>query len=63
MQARDWRRDPHAAAGMKWMADPFTVTVNVGHPFSGEKYGFYSYLYALERLGVLYETDFFGRHD
>jgi hypothetical protein len=45
--------------GFHWMEDHFSVTEN----HSGEKAWIYYYLYGLQRLGALYETDTIGTHD
>jgi hypothetical protein len=60
----NWKHDRAAQAGLAWIAKRFTVAENPGPP---EKHGgglnHYYYLYALERLGVLASTEFFGPHE
>ncbi|MFG0261410.1 MAG: DUF4159 domain-containing protein [Novipirellula sp. JB048] len=51
-------KDP-VEAGLKWLGDRFTTTVNPG----GDSMTFYYYLYALERVGRLSGRRFIGGHD
>jgi hypothetical protein len=66
MLGRDWTRDKVVQDGMAWMAVNFSVTENVG---PSETHGgrpnawLYYTLYALERVGMLYDTAFVGTHD
>jgi len=48
---RDWKKDSFVKGGMNWLSSHFGVDAN------------YYYLYGLERAGVLYGTETFGRHD
>jgi len=54
----DWKRDDPTNAGVNWIRDNFSVTEN---PRRGRAHLYY-YLYALERAGILYGTETFGRH-
>jgi ferric-dicitrate binding protein FerR (iron transport regulator) len=58
MLGRPWKSDPDVLAAMNWLAKHFTVKENP----PGKEHHFY-YLYALERAGMLYETDKFGPFD
>lgn len=58
IQGKDWKKDPDIADGMSWLASRFTVRENPGR---GAEWHFY-YLYALERVGMLYGTDLIGGH-
>jgi len=60
----DWKKDKVVNGGINWIADHFSVGENAG---AGEVWGnqktfHYYYLYALERLGVLYGTPVLGTH-
>jgi hypothetical protein len=50
MLGREWKREPVLKAGVNWITQSFTISNN------------YYYLYGLERAGVLYGTDKFGRN-
>ena len=66
MLGEDWKRDKVAAGGMAWLAKNFSVTENVGPCETGGQAPnefLYYYLYALERVGMLYDTPFVGNHD
>jgi len=59
-----WKRDPAVMGGMNWLAKNFTVTKNAGWcDVGGEPGPHYYYLYALERAGVLYGTEWIGKHE
>jgi hypothetical protein len=60
----DWTRNKLVRGGMNWVTNHFTVGENPGITQFGwnRKCFQYYYLYALERLGVLYGTEYFGRH-
>lgn len=63
---RDWKKDRLVQCAMAWMAKNFSVTANMGGPShggSGPTGWLYYYLYALERLGMLYGTDRIGAAD
>jgi hypothetical protein len=50
MLGRDWKKTTSIKAGVNWVAQSWTVTSN------------YYYLYGLERAGVLYGHEKFGRY-
>ena len=63
---KDWKKDPLVNAGLSWMAAHYSVDENTGGPShggKGPKGWLYYYLYALERLGILYDTAKIGGHD
>jgi len=51
--------DKAIQSGLAWLAKNFSVTENVAN---GPQHHHY-YLYALERAGILAETEFFGTHE
>jgi len=61
MLGRDWKRNAATKAGANWIASNFSVTDNVGRsdPKDWQYYG----LYAIERAGVLYDVEKFGKMD
>lgn len=61
----DWKREPAVLDGMAWVAQHFTVKGNMGKelPPAPHPGWHYYYLYALERAGMLYGTQFIGRND
>jgi len=62
----DWKKDKVVAGGMGWLIKNFSVTENVGPCETGGKDAkefLYYYLYALERVGMLYDTPLVGNHD
>ncbi len=68
MLGRDWKGDPAVADGLAWLDKHWSVTENpggseTGGPGKGEKTWHLYYLYALERLGMLYYTTRVGGHD
>lgn len=58
---KNWRRAPSVNKGVAWLADKFTVKKNPNNP--GKDHWTYYYLYALERTGILADTDKIGPHD
>jgi hypothetical protein len=50
MLGRDWKKSAAIKGGVNWTAQYFALSSN------------YYYLYGLERAGILYGTDKFGRH-
>jgi len=65
-ERQTWKKDPVVQSGLAWLAKNFSVTENPGGPGEhGDPKGLfiYYYLYALERVGMLYGTDLFGKHD
>jgi hypothetical protein len=66
MLGEDWKKDKVVAGGMGWLVKNFSVTENVGPCETGGQAPnefLYYYLYALERVGMLYDTPFVGNHD
>ncbi len=62
-KARSWKRDRDIHAGIRWLANHFTVRVNPGSFKDREndtQCMLYYYLYALERAGTLCGTENFG---
>jgi hypothetical protein len=59
MLKRDWRQDPVVLDGIAWLNQNFTVSTNPGKYPEWHHY----YLYALERVGMLYNTWMIGSHD
>jgi hypothetical protein len=64
MLGMDWKKDNLVRGGMNWLTNNFTVTEHVGMVTLGyeKTNSLYYYLYSLERVGVLYGTEFLGRH-
>jgi hypothetical protein len=60
----DWKKDSNVLSGLAWMAQNFSVSENPGR--AGKEGGalkwHYYHLYALERVGMLCETDLVGPH-
>jgi hypothetical protein len=52
-------RDPAIDRGLEWLSTHFTVTENPGN---SEEWVFY-YLYSLERVGRILDTEFIGDHE
>jgi ferric-dicitrate binding protein FerR (iron transport regulator) len=64
MLEEPWKTDRAVIRGMEWMARQFTVTENPGPPEPhGGGLNHYYYLYAVERLGILYGTETLGAHE
>jgi hypothetical protein len=65
MLGKDWRKDATVASGMAWFVKNWSVTQDIGpsevEGGAPEAYLYY-YLYALERLGMLYDTGTIGEH-
>jgi hypothetical protein len=61
----DWKKDKVVNGGMNWIADRFSVVENVGAEgvWKHKRTFHFYYLYALERLGVLYDTPTVGSHN
>jgi len=62
---KSWTRDAAVLGGIAWLAQNFKPnencgTCDVGLTPSGI---LYYYLYAIERAGMLYGTEYFGRHE
>ena len=61
---RKWKTDKVIVSGIAWVAKNFTVTENPGPPQRhGEGMNHYYYLYAVERLGMLYDSERLGGHE
>jgi hypothetical protein len=58
----DWRKDDVIQRGVNWIANHFSVTENYGSAPHPNNFALYYYLYGLERAGILYGTEYFGRH-
>ena len=58
-----WMKDAAIQNGLKWMAENFTVQENPSAA-NGPKHAMstHYFLYAMERLGILYGTETFGAH-
>jgi hypothetical protein len=66
MLGEDWKKDKIVAGGMGWLVKNYSVTENVGPCETGGQAPnefLYYYLYALERVGMLYDTPFVGNKD
>jgi hypothetical protein len=66
MLGEDWKKDKIVAGGMAWLSKNYSVTENVGPCETGGQAPnefLYYYLYALERVGMLYDTPFIGQKD
>jgi hypothetical protein len=61
MLGREWKKDAAVMAGMAWLTVNFTVTENKGRPTPGDWHHYY--LYAMERMAILYGTEKLGRHE
>jgi hypothetical protein len=55
----NWKKDRSAVDGVAWLGNHFSVADNPG---KGKEYLYY-YLYAIERVGMLYDTTMIGTHD
>ena len=65
MLGNDWWRDGSVKSGLSWVANNFSVTVNPGSPCTfgnNERTQYHYYMYALERVGMLYGTVKIGAH-
>ncbi|MEK7867137.1 MAG: prenyltransferase/squalene oxidase repeat-containing protein [Planctomycetota bacterium] len=63
----DWKKDKKVQKAKEWIGKNFSVEEHPnykGRPMAGGKKQFYYYyLYALERAGMLADTEAFGKHD
>jgi hypothetical protein len=57
IQGKPWMKDPDVLSGLAWLEENFTVEEN---PVAKPQWHLY-YLYALERAGVLYGTEWIGK--
>lgn len=65
MLGEPWLKDDAVQKGLEWMRAHFSVTENPGRAdVPKDEYTWhYYYLYALERLGILFGTETMGAHD
>ncbi len=56
---QDPAQDPQVTRGLKWLGDHFSVNTNPNY----ESRYLYYYLYSLERVGRLLDTEFIGNHE
>jgi hypothetical protein len=65
ISGKDWKKNEHVRSGLAWLAKNWSVTENIGpsevEDGAANSYLYY-YLYALERLGMLYDTGKIGGH-
>ena len=59
MTKKDWKKDTIVKNGVAWISANYDIDSN---PKKGGAWLYY-YLYGLERVGVLYDTKFFGNRD
>jgi len=59
MLKKDWKRNPIIKNGVAWITVNYDIDSN---PKKGGAWLYY-YLYGLERVGMLYDTKFFGNRD
>ena len=59
MLKKDWKKDTIVKNGVAWITAHYDIDSN---PKKGGAWLYY-YLYGLERVGVLYDTKFFGNRD
>lgn len=63
----DWKKDKKVLKAREWIGKHFSVEEHPnykGRPMAGGKKQFYYYyLYALERAGMIADTEVFGNHD
>lgn len=55
---QDYKKEKHIQAGLKWLADHYSIKANP--PFNNAH--LYYYLYALERAGIFTENEKIGSH-
>ncbi|HYF00955.1 MAG TPA: hypothetical protein VEJ18_18680, partial [Planctomycetota bacterium] len=66
MLGKDWKKDKTVLDGLAWLETNWSITENVGPPETAKaaKNGWLLYyLYALERVGMLYDTALIGNKD
>ena len=66
MLDKNWKKDKAVLDGLKWMEQNWSVTQNVGPSETSAgapKAWILYYLYAVERVGMLYDTATIGPHD
>ncbi|HEX7901950.1 MAG TPA: hypothetical protein VF950_29595 [Planctomycetota bacterium] len=65
---KSWKNDPDVHEGLVWLTKNYSVTYNPGAhekvPGFEENtpHGYFYYMYALERAGLLYGTEVLGKH-
>jgi hypothetical protein len=63
---RSWKTDKDVLEGMAWLDKNFSVAHNPGYHEHAKKenseHAYYYYLYGLERAGMLYGTEWFGKN-
>jgi hypothetical protein len=65
---KSWKRDKNVHEGLQWVNKNFSVTFNPG-PYEhagmeeNSQHWYHYYLYALERVGMLYGTETIGSHE
>lgn len=64
LQGKGYKQDPSIQRGLKWLSANFTVTEHAKFDWAepASKW-FYYWLYALERVGMLYDSEKIGAHD
>jgi hypothetical protein len=67
-KARSWKKDADILDGICWLGKNFSVTGNPGPYEHGgfaenSKHQYYYYMYALERVGMLYGTEVMMTHE
>jgi hypothetical protein len=63
---KDWKKDKVVLDGLAWMDRHWSVTENPGPSETAKgvpNSWLYYYLYAVERMGLLYDTTLVGSHD
>ncbi len=66
MLGQKWRSDVYVLGGISWMDEHFSVTENPGPSENGNSRPnswLLYYLYAMERVGMLFDTRLIGNHD
>lgn len=58
LTGKDWREDKDILEGLQWMNKHWSVTEN---PEFGSKH-YYYYMYGMERVGMLFDTEVIGSH-
>jgi hypothetical protein len=63
---RSWKTDKDVLEGMAWLDKNFSVAYNPGYHEHAKKenseHAYYYFLYGLERAGMLYGTEWFGKN-
>jgi hypothetical protein len=60
LQKRDWRKNPQVKNGLAWMAGHYWADQP---PRGLTPFWYFYYLYAVERVGMLFDTPMIGRKD